>query len=238
MKYDGLCKDCGKPLAETRISGAGYCEACVGARSLSCHTCRETLSADDFAAGRAVTLLGRRYCQDCLETAVQKGRQEAESGVRLPDAAPDVPSEDSVQIRRLYGRYVAPGDAKLIVKAGGLAGFLRGNLARLWLDVSEGGFRAIVGGLFQVDAALRGSIVDTPRNTAYPFRATVMHVRASQRYPNSCLVGCRFEAPSVELRSFLQRNMSGRPATFPAPPLKPTRRPSSTSIPPPNPARA
>lgn len=242
------CRDCGKPLAAgLRVMGMPYCEGCVRARTLYCHTCRTPLKPEDFATGRAVTLLGRRFCEGCLESAVQQGRERAASdpsnqAVRTGSkpSLEDSQDVDSIAIRRLYGRYVAHSDAVLVVKAPGLKALL-GNRVRLWLDVSEGGFRAILKGDYELEERVAGSISFNPTKKVYPFESTIKHVRASQRYPGCTLVGARFDHPSRELQSFIMGKMSQRPVMIPSPPSGSTpkvrNKPASTSFPPPTPAR-
>lgn len=244
---ENTCRDCGKPLGsglfakETRVMGMAYCEPCVRARTLFCHTCRAALKPEDFETGKAVTLLGRRFCENCLESAVQAGRERAGTSSSTHKAArPDLEETqdvDTIAIRRLYGRYVPHAEASLVVKAEGLLGSLRGNLVRLWLDVSEGGFRAVIAGSYSMDDGLRGAL--RQGGQVFPFRALVKHVRPSKRYPGCVLVGAKFDKPSKELQAFILNKMGGRPVMIPAPPQaapKPRPRPASTKFPPPSPA--
>lgn len=245
---NAACRDCGRPIeggifkaGETRILGMAFCEECVRSRTLFCHTCRAPLSSEDFAQGLAVTLLGRRFCENCLESAVQEGRQKAARNPATRRASPstirraaadDVQSDDTIAIRRLYGRFVPHAEAVLVVKKPGLWGALRGNLARLWLDVSEGGYRAILSGRFELETRLSGLISFKPSKESFPFTSIVKHARPSQRYPGCVLAGLKFEKPSRELQAFIRSQMSGRPVMIPAPAPKASDHPSSTSLPP------
>jgi hypothetical protein len=204
-----LCHGCGRSLSGTEKRGSGptYCETCVKAPALHCHTCQVALKKEDFAQGKAVTLLGRRFCESCLRAEVLKGRQQAASA----PAAPAV-QDDTVSMRRLYGRYMPHHEAQLVVKAGGLAGLFGRNRVRVWLDVSEGGFRAIIAGVWKMDARLDGSIAFGPTRAVFPFHGTVKQVRPSDSHPDATLVACRFEEPSRELQTFILGKMSGHPA--------------------------
>lgn len=242
---DDLCRDCGKPLeksgffqkGETRVLGMPYCDSCVTARTFYCHTCRVPLKSEDFAEGKAVTLLGRRFCEDCLASAVRQGRDRAASNgsavrsasriVRAPEPTSDDSQDvETVAIRRQFGRYVPSADANLVVRAGGLLGAIRGNRVKLWLDVSEGGFRAIISGAFRLEEKLSGAISFKPDKSSFPFQAIVRHVRDSKRYPGCALIGAQFEKPSAELKSFIIGKLSGRPVMIPN--AHPPSRPANT----------
>jgi hypothetical protein len=247
------CRDCGKPLgggifqkSETRVLGMAFCEDCVRSRTLFCHACRASLSSEDFAQGKAVTLLGRRFCENCLESAVKEGRDKAarNPGTRraspstIRRAADELQSDDTIAIRRLYGRFVPHAEAVLVVKRPGLWGALRGNLARLWLDVSEGGYRAILAGALELETRLAGSITFKPSKESFPFASVVKHARPSQRYPGCVLAGVKFEKPSRELQAFIRSQMGGRPVMIPSPGAKSSDGPSSTTLPPVRPSTA
>lgn len=248
---DDVCRDCGKVLrgslfgkGETRVLGAAYCEDCVQARTLFCHTCRNPIQKADFDEGRAVTLLGRRFCEGCLEAAVKHGREKAVADPSRASRVSGSPTtlvrtlddsytdDETIAIRRAYGRYVPPSDADLEVKGTGLGAIL-GNRTRLWLDVSEGGFRAIISGAFKVQDRLSGRVTYRPGKESFDFKATIMHARPSRRYPGCVLVGVRFDQPSRELQGFIRSKMSGRPVMIPSPSSRP-----ATQVPPPKPASA
>lgn len=226
-----VCHDCGQPLKtglfgrETRVLGAPFCPACVEARTLYCHGCRASIRSEDFEAGLAVTLLGRRYCHACLEAAVKEGRERAGRKPEPPakdGPAPLVKADDpsdpeSIAVRRAYGRYVPPADTELVARGGGW-GALLGNRVRLWLDVSEGGFRAILRGSFQVDELLSGSVRERGSRRSFAFQARVRHSRPARRHPGCVLVGACFEKPSAELQAFIKSKMAGRPAMIPSSP--------------------
>lgn len=230
---DNVCQDCGQALKtglfgkETRVLGSAYCADCVEARTLFCHSCRTPIRKADFDEGRAVTLLGRRYCQDCLESAVKEGRNQAGTKREPAPTAPALVKADdpndpqSVAVRRAYGRYVPPGDTELVARGSGLLNVLRGNRVRLWLDVSEGGFRAILSGAFAVDELLSGSVSERGTKRSFAFQASVRHSRPAPRHPGCVLVGARFERPSADLQAFIKSKMSGRPAMIPSTPQKP-----------------
>lgn len=225
-----FCRDCGQVLPETRIPGAretrilggAYCPDCVRARSTSCRRCGGGLRPEDFEEGRAVVLAGRRYCESCLESAV--------AGKHGHEAAPEAQGLDdpSISARRIHGRYVPHAEATLAVRLPGVAGFLKGNLLRLWLDVSEGGFRAVLAGDLEQDVRVQGSLAYAPEKASFAFSATVRYLRPAQRFTGCILAGCQFTEPSSALQSFIRRTMAARPVLLPSVGGV-TRRPGSSS---------
>jgi hypothetical protein len=213
-----FCRDCGQSLAPdllggppgTRILAEAYCDPCRRARSLGCRRCGAGLRLEDFEEGRAVTVGGRRVCEACLEEAAEKGRRETTRRY----AAEQAPGEPSTEARR-HGRYLPGRDAVLALRARGMGGLLRGDRVRVWLDISEGGLRAVLSGAIDAEAALDGSITVEGTGEAWPFEAVVKHVRGAPRHPGCVLAGCAFVDPSPELLAFIRGSLAARPVHLP-----------------------
>ena len=205
---------------ETKVLGEAYCDSCVRARSMRCHRCKGGLRLEDFEEGRAVTLAGRRYCEICLEMAVERGRgQSALPEGDEPDSAHQARIEAGLEdptmvVSRRHGRYVPGKGTKIAVRARGMGGIFRGDRVRVWLDISEGGFRAILSGDFDLESRLGGSLT-MKDGGSIPFEAVVKYVRPAPRHPGCVLAGCEFVAPSVDLLAFIRATMAARPVRLP-----------------------
>ena len=231
------CADCGVVLS-TRgskyeraalLSGGAYCTACITKLSFTCEKCARPILLDDFEQGRAMTLLGSKYCEGCLESAVRRTRS-AEPARPAPEvAARDRSSGNAWGAHRAHPRFVPPLDCRLTVRRPGLRGLMGGDRLSLWVDVSEGGMRVILRGKFEVDQEIQGELVHPSLGTPLSFRAAVRHAKRSRRYQEATLIGVRFEAPSVELRAFIRDTLSVQPSLVPPP----VRKKPATVVPPP-----
>ncbi len=220
MTGGGLfCRDCGQGLPdlllqggrETRILGEAYCDVCVEARSLVCHRCHGGLRLEDFEEGRAVTLAGRRYCEPCLKAIGEKRPGDASGssdGLRLDD-------DPAALAGQRHGRFLPGKGVMLGVRAHGMVGILRGDRVRVWLDISEGGFRAILSGSLDLDTRVGGSLNSTKDGRAYPFEAVVKYSRPARQHPGCVIAGCAFVEPSSELLEFIRNSMGTRPVRLP-----------------------
>lgn len=217
-----FCRDCGQSLPPhvldgppgTRVLAEAYCDPCRRARSLGCRRCGAGLRLEDFEEGRAVTLGGRRLCEACLEETAEKGRRETTR--RYAAAGADEPPTEF----RRHGRYLPGRDAVLSLRERGMGGLLKGDRVRVWLDISEGGFRAVLSGELDCDRALSGSIACEGSGETLTFEAVVKHVRAAPHHPGCVLAGCEFRDPSPELLAFIRGSLAARPVHLPpsAPP--------------------
>ena len=220
----GPCSKCGKVLSSSDFDqdralvllGHAYCLDCLEARILHCHLCKASMRTADFDAGRAVTLLGLKYCGRCLDQAVGHARTLPPAPAPKVAAAP--PSTDTGKIpvvqgdqdgesRRMFSRFVPPVECKLTLKPDGLRGILSSNLLQLWVDVSEGGLRAVVSGGHKAGDLLQGKMTYAPLSLKLDFKGNVRHCKASEKYHGCVMVGLKFENPSSELQSFIREVM-------------------------------
>jgi hypothetical protein len=218
-----FCRDCGESLSpdlfkggcDTRILAEAYCAACLAARSMAvCLNCGGGLRLEDFEEGRAVTLAGRRFCEACLPATVGKDRGEAPpSGGDEPDT-----EETPTAVGRRHGRYLPGRNAVLAVRARGMGGLFRGDRVRVWLDMSEGGFRAILSGPLDPESRVGGSITCGSNGTTFPFEAVVKYVRAAPRHAGCVLAGCEFVDASADLMAFIRTTLAARPVHLPRAP--------------------
>ena len=272
-----ICTSCGTALPAAhfdrgvamRLMGKPYCQACLETISMFCCKCGLPLPECYFEQGRAVTLLGRPYCEGCVESAIERSRRKeaaaraadtpssvseplsptpaavvdwsaqqvrnaAESRAEAslaPSVAVNAPPRDPKEntpssggmlfdeagkvppdVRRMHYRFVPPAACELILKPRGFAGLLSRNLVRLWLDVSEGGCRAILEGTYKHDDELTFKIHDRKLKETFEVGALVRHAKPSQKYPGSMLVGFKFVNPSPFLRTYIHGILMGTPS--------------------------
>ena len=211
MDQQGTCAACGTVVAPfgkaydraLLLTGSPHCPRCLPDLRVECHRCRKALSVDDFDIGRAMVLLGHKYCDHCLEEAVEKKRQEGPAAHPSPAPALLDESGKKWQAARAHPRFLPPQDCALAVHRQSVLGLLAGNVLRLWVDLSEGGLRAVLKGSYDVDDKLRGTFTYPPRNVKLDFRGTVRYVKTTDRFPGAMLVGLRFDEPTAELQEFL-----------------------------------
>lgn len=221
------CKRCAKPLAEPdfrqdramMLLGAAYCSSCLETMTPTCHRCRKALHEMEFAQGRALTIQGVRFCDGCLEEALRSASSSPVLRVEKPDL--------NGRSRRVHVRFVPPQEAELTLKPLGFRGLLRSNVARLWIDVSEGGLRLIIQGTAEVGDLFHGRVSHPELGTRLEFQAMVRHARPAERLPGTSLVGLRFEEPSVMLRAFIREILGRAPGMLTLSP--PTPKPPPTS---------
>ncbi|MBV8880057.1 MAG: PilZ domain-containing protein [Planctomycetaceae bacterium] len=221
------CKRCFKPLAPEDFAqdramvllGRAYCSFCLEAMTPTCHLCRKPVHEADFADGRAVTLQGVRFCDSCMEQAVRS--EEPLHVVRVEK--PDLGGKS----RRASIRFVPPLDCELILKPSGLKGLLSANVAKLWIDVSEGGLRAIVQGKYPSGDLLQGKFVHPELDGKMEFEGVVRHARLSERFPDCTLVGLMFQEPSTLLQAFIRDVLGRDPGMYSLNPPTPKPRPPS-----------
>jgi len=183
------------------LSGVLYCARCIKDVAFDCHRCHRALHLQDFEKGHAMVLLGKKYCDQCLEKAVEKRRK----GDASDSSAPKV-SESSThkwEAHRAHRRIVPPAECVLTMTRSGMRGFFGGNLVRLWVDVSEGGLRAITEGNYSVEDRLKGTLSYAPMKLKLEFEGTVRYSKPSTQFPKCMVVGLRFESPSPELQTFI-----------------------------------
>jgi hypothetical protein len=186
----------------------------------TCHRCRKSLHESDFPQGRAVTLQGVRFCEDCMEEAVRSAPASPVLRVEKLDWGG--------RSRRAAARFVPPQDAGLFLKPLGLKGLLRSNLVRLWVDVSEGGLRAVVLGGADVGDLVSGRFTHPELKQKLEFRGMIRHARPSGKYPGAVLIGVRFEEPSMMLLAFIRDILARDPGMLTLNPPTPKPRPPST----------
>jgi PilZ domain-containing protein len=227
MDASATCAVCGSVVAPFGkaydralvLSGSPCCPKCLPGLRFECHRCRRPLGLDDFGHGRAMVLLGHKYCDHCLEEAVEKRRQEGPAAHATPSPSPALLDESGKkwQAHRAHPRFLPPQDCTLAVHRTSVFGLLAGNVLRLWVDLSEGGLRAVLRGSYEADDRLKGTFSYPPRKLKLDFRGTVRYVKRTERFPGSMVVGLRFDQPSPELRAFLQQLMQEHTGATPPP---------------------
>jgi hypothetical protein len=222
------CKRCAKALEPSDfheggalvLLGAAYCSSCLEVMTPTCHRCRTPLHETDFAQGRALTIQGVRFCDGCME----EGLRSASASPVLRVEKPDLGGRN----RRLRVRFAPPPETGLTLKPLGFRGLLRSNVLRLWVDVSEGGFRCIVQGTAEVGDLFHGKVEHPELAARLDFRAMVRHARPAERFPGCSLVGVRFEDPSVMLQAFIREILGRAPGMLTLSPPTPKPPPSRT----------
>lgn len=221
------CKRCSKPvppedLAEGRamvLLGRTYCSVCLEAMTPTCHLCRKPVHEADFAEGRAVTLQGVRFCEGCMEQAVRSSEPLHVVRVEKPDLGG--------KSRRANVRFVPPLDCELSLKPCGLRGLLSANIAKLWIDVSEGGLRVVVSGHSRMGDVVQGRLAHPELEKRLEFEGVVRHSKPSEKFPDCTLVGIRFEDPSSLLQAFIRDVLGRDPGMMSLNPPTPRPRPPS-----------
>jgi hypothetical protein len=92
---------------------------------------------------------------------------------------------------------------------------------RLWVDVSQGGLRAILRGKYAVGDRLRGTMTHVPKKLKLGFQGIVRYVKTSDRFPESRVVGIQFDHPSQELQAFIRDALGAGLSATPTPRRKP-----------------
>ncbi|MBI3855070.1 MAG: PilZ domain-containing protein [Planctomycetes bacterium] len=234
----GPCSMCGCKVTRADFEaeramlllGKICCIPCLESRSLFCHPCRKQLSRKDFDSGRAVTLLGNRYCDVCLVHALLKQRNRHPRPAARPEPKPEpvlretapvrpetrrIPLahlEDGQDSRRAFSRFIPPAECSLSLKPEGLRGLFSSNLVKIWVDVSEGGLRAVVSGSFRKDDPLRGEVVYPPLKARHEIRVVVRYAKPCTAYPGCTMVGVQFQNPTADLQAFIREVLAETPS--------------------------
>ncbi len=229
------------------LLGRNVCRFCVEKHTLYCSFCRGAIGSKDFEEGRAVTLLGKRYCETCLAAAVERSKPAGRTGSSpgrpiqvTPTPAPQrPPSAQELPLPgpegRLFERFVPPREARLHIRPAGLGGMLGGNRVKMWLDVSEGGLRAIVEGNFEKGDEIKAELKHPPAGASCAVFLKVRHSNASKSFPGCSVVGFKFVDPDRELRNLIQEHFRRHPLLFemegeaaaPPPPASPSAAPKA-----------
>ena len=218
-----VCASCGTVVAPfgsaydkaLLLSGSAYCPKCLPDLRFACHRCKRVLVVDDFDAGRGMVLLGRKYCDHCLEEAVGKNRHAAEPASPSPALLDE--SGKRWLAARAHPRFLPPPHCALTVHRQSVFGLLVGDVLRLWVDLSEGGLRAILRGTYDVNDRVKGAIACPPRQLTMEFRGIVRYVKNTDRFPGSMVVGLRFDQPTPEFQSFLREIVDDPSSATPTP---------------------
>jgi hypothetical protein len=232
MMFGGVtCDLCRSKFPASEFDGGGavvlmgkkICSRCVQKKTLYCHFCRAAIRESDFDAGKAVTLLGKRYCEACLAAAVERSKpsKTGDTSLGRPIDVPASPipaarREPSAGITaeaptgaqaRAFERFVPPREARLFIKPPGLNGMFGTNRVRMWLDLSEGGVRAIVEGSFETGEEVDGEVRFPPDKVRIPVVLKVRHVHPSKSSPDCFVVGFKFVDPDRELRDLIRNKL-------------------------------
>lgn len=202
----------------------------------SCRFCQGPVNPDDLAEGRAALLFGKLYCPRCLVIALEREKSKITSSpppdVRASRPAPGgcstVPegAKDGVADRDRPGgglpsgggerrdasRYVPPFEAALVLRLPGFFGFFRGNLVQFWVDVSEGGLRAIVSRKLSRGDVLCARLSLPAQHRSFSIDVQVRHVSESRRSQGAFLAGFRFIDPAPEFRPWVREHLCRFPA--------------------------
>lgn len=240
-EVQAFCRRCRRQIGQQefeqgtalRMLGRIYCMACLEKRIHNCGSCAKEIQAGDYEAGRAVVLHSRRYCEACAVHVVRRSSSTTSRRLKVPrsvplpveaaEAIPETPAE--AELRRAR-RFIPPRDCVLMVREGGLGGLLGGNRVRLWMDVSEGGGRALLSGTYEFDGDLEGEIRYAPRKLVLPFTGSIRHVKASTLNADCQLIGFSFVDPEEGLRVFL-RDLTTRLAELAPPRMREHEPPAS-----------
>ena len=181
-----------------------------------CYTCGAELKRKDSDSGRAVILLGRHFCETCMERTRELSRPSAKLSRKAhlsrgdTDAAAlsDNPFERSPEeiegIQRLTEvRKAPPFGAGLHVRKLGALGLLGANAVVLWLDVSIRGCRAILSGSFEKGSVHTLTIHHAGLQRRVKAHASIETVDPSEQHPGAFLVGFRFENRTPQLEEFV-----------------------------------
>lgn len=211
---DARCTFCNTGFRESdfqrdravRILGWSYCAGCVKEAKGYCQFCGRGLRPDDLSEGRAITLSDRPYCEACMDRAVDEVHRAIREAKQPADrvSEPIRGTREGDTQRRLHTRFVPPESGELILKEPGVMGFLQTNRIRLWLDVSEGGCRAIVAGQYERAELFQLWIAHPDLPERLGVTAEVRHVKPARKYSGHQLVGFKFVDPSPELRVFIR----------------------------------
>jgi len=224
MADSGICASCGTEVAQfgttydraLLLSGSPYCPRCLPDLRFECHRCRRALRLEDFDGGTAMVLLGHKYCDHCLEEAVGKNRHVAAASSAGSPALLDESGKRWLAARA-HPRYLPPKDCLLTVHRPSVFGLLVGNVLRLWVDLSEGGLRAILRGTYEANDRVKGTIACSARQLTMEFKAVVRYVKNTDRFPGSMVVGLQFDQPSTEFQTFLREIMDDPSSATPTP---------------------
>ncbi len=216
-----------------RMLGRIYCMSCLEKRIHNCASCSKEIQAGDYEAGRAVVLHSRRYCEICALHVVRRSSSTTSRRMKVPRAGPlpvepvaAIPETAAEAELRRARRFIPPRDCVLMIREGGLGGLLGGNRVRLWMDVSEGGGRALLIGTYGFGGDLEGEIHYAPRKLVLPFMGRIRHVKASTLHADCQLIGFSFVDPEEGLRSFL-RELTTRLAELAPPRIRDQEPPAS-----------
>lgn len=228
------CDLCRGKFPASEFSGGGailllgrkICHLCVEKTTLYCHFCRAGITEEDFEEGRAVTLLGKRYCEKCLAAAVERSKPGGTTGssvgrpiqveappsppTRIHPTGPLSPGHTASELRA-FQRFVPPREARLHIRPSGLNGVFGGNRVRMWLDLSEGGVRAIVEGEYENGDELEGELRYPPESVKVRVLFKVRHAHLSKSFPGCSVVGLKFVETDRELSHLVRTHLRKHP---------------------------
>jgi hypothetical protein len=153
---------------------------------------------------------------------VREGPFSPAEGPLSKDDVPPITQER--EERRGYGRYVPPFQAELSLRMAGLPGLLIGNMVRFWLEISEGGVRAIVSRKLAPRRVLKARIFHKSSGRSFDVGVSVRHVSQSHKYPGAFVVGFRFVEPSPDFMRWVRESL----CLFPAVSVPSSRKREST----------
>ena len=191
-----FCRTYTGPLDFYILNAYNLYEMGVPARSVkvagSCAFCGSEIPVLDFQERRAAVVTGRNCCAGCLEGGAWFGKGVASRQAHRSKT-------------RACPRFIPSLHLDLDLRLPGWRGVMGGNLARQWLDVSESGFRAVVGKSLTVGALLSARIHHLPAKRTYPLVAHVRVVQESEQLAGSVVAGVEFVDASKEFRGLIRK---------------------------------
>lgn len=155
-----------------------------------CEFCGQPIPFLDFQEGWAAVISGKPTCAACAEEGVWIDQDRAVS--------------PGVLKRRATPRYLPSIQCDLTLRHKTWLGWLAGNLSLKWLDISEGGLRAVIRTECRVDDRLRARIGYRPKHRSYALDVRVRGVQPSTQLPGGFVVGVQFQDPSPELKEMIR----------------------------------
>jgi hypothetical protein len=156
-----------------------------------CEFCQNAIPFLDLREGRAAVISGKTCCAQC-----------ANDGAWIKAAS--VPLPEGVFRRRASPRFIPSNQCELDLRPRGWQGWFSRNLNLKWLDVSQGGLRAVVRGTWEVDHRLAARIFHQPTNTTHQLTVRVRHVQVASEFPDAVVMGVEFETPPPALQNMLR----------------------------------
>ncbi|HLY08773.1 MAG TPA: hypothetical protein VKW04_05620 [Planctomycetota bacterium] len=167
-----------------------------------CDYCANAIPWEDFDEQVAAVVAGKSCCRVCMEEGLWVGSEGS-------------PDRRTALRRRTQARYLPSHQCDLILRFSGIRGLLQENLLVTWLDVSEGGLRAMVRRRCEEGDCLSARILHRPQKRAYKTAFLIRHAEPSRRREAVWVVGGEFDQPPSGLGAWIREIHGGHPALEP-----------------------